>query len=69
MNEIEELSKLDYKQLPPLQNVLLDDLHQKVLKHLYLVYLHVEIVFKFMILWIYFLKVQKKREEMLLFIL
>jgi len=36
MNEVEELSKLDAKKLPPLRKVLLDDLHQKVLKNLYL---------------------------------
>lgn len=36
MNEIEELSKLDFKKLPPLQLLLFDDLHQKALKNLYL---------------------------------
>ncbi|MFP4082774.1 MAG: hypothetical protein ACLFVG_08455 [Candidatus Aminicenantes bacterium] len=36
MNEIEELSKLEINKLPPLQNILLDDLHQQVLKNLYL---------------------------------
>lgn len=36
MNEIEELSKLEVKKLPPLLSFLLDDLHQKVLKNLYL---------------------------------
>lgn len=36
MNEIEELSKVDLKSLPPLRSMLLDDLHQKVLKSLYL---------------------------------
>ena len=36
MNEIEELSKLDFKKLPPLQQLLFDDLHQKALKNLYL---------------------------------
>jgi hypothetical protein len=36
MNEVEELSKLDPKTLPPLKNVLLDDLHQKALLHLHL---------------------------------
>lgn len=36
MNEIEELSKLDFKKLPPLQPLLFDDLHQKALKNLYL---------------------------------
>ncbi len=36
MNEIEELSKLELKKLPPLHSFLLDDLHQKVLKNLYL---------------------------------
>lgn len=36
MNEVEELSKLDVKELPPLKPMLLDDLYQKVLKNLYL---------------------------------
>jgi len=36
MNEIEELSKLELKKLPPLRSFLLDDLHQKVLKNIYL---------------------------------
>lgn len=36
MNEIEELSKLDLKKLPALRSVLFDDLHQNVLKNLYL---------------------------------
>jgi len=36
MNEVEELSKLDLKNLPSLSTVLLDDLHQNVLKNLYL---------------------------------
>ncbi len=36
MNEVEELSKLDIKSLPPLKSILLDDLHQNVLKNLYL---------------------------------
>jgi hypothetical protein len=36
MNEVEELSKLDVKDLPPLKPLLLDDLHQKALSHLYL---------------------------------
>jgi hypothetical protein len=36
MNEVEELSKLDIKNLPPLKTLLLDDLHQKALSHLYL---------------------------------
>jgi len=36
MNEIEELSKLDDEKLPPLQSFLFDDLHQNVLKNLYL---------------------------------
>ena len=36
MNEVEELSKLDIKNLPPLKTILLDDLHQSVLSHLYL---------------------------------
>jgi hypothetical protein len=36
MNEVEELSKLDIKTLPPLKTLLLDDLHQKALTHLYL---------------------------------
>jgi len=36
MNEIDELSKLDVKSLPPLRTLLLDDLHQKVLKNLHI---------------------------------
>lgn len=36
MNEVEELSKLDIKDLPPLKTILLDDLHQSALGHLYL---------------------------------
>ncbi|MEE8604410.1 MAG: hypothetical protein V3S65_03465 [Candidatus Aminicenantaceae bacterium] len=36
MNEVEELSKLDIKNLPPLKILLLDDLHQNALSHLYL---------------------------------
>ncbi|TEU04901.1 MAG: hypothetical protein E3J22_06475 [Candidatus Aminicenantes bacterium] len=36
MNEVEELSKIDVKSLPPLQPILLNDLHQQVLKNLYL---------------------------------
>ena len=36
MNEIDELSKLDVKALPPLKPLLFDDLHQKVLKNLHL---------------------------------
>ncbi len=36
MNEIEELSKLDVEGLPPLRPLVLDDLHQKVLKNLHL---------------------------------
>lgn len=36
MNEVEELSKLDIKNLPPLKTILLDDLYQKALSHLYL---------------------------------
>ena len=36
MNEVEELSKLDIKNLPPLKNILLDDLHQSALSHFYL---------------------------------
>ena len=36
MNEIEELLKLDVKDLPPLKPVLLDDLYQNTLKNLYL---------------------------------
>lgn len=36
MNEVEELSKVDFKSLPPLKSFLFDDLHQNVLKHLYL---------------------------------
>jgi hypothetical protein len=36
MNEVEELSKLDIKSLPPLKTLLLDDLYQNALSHLYL---------------------------------
>jgi hypothetical protein len=36
MNEVEELSKLDIKDLPPLKTLLLDDLYQKALTHLHL---------------------------------
>jgi len=36
MNEVEELSKLDMKKLPQLKQLLLDDLHQNVLKSLHL---------------------------------
>jgi len=36
MNEVEELSRLDIKSLPPLKTLLLDDLYQKALSHLYL---------------------------------
>ena len=36
MNEVEELSKLDVQSLPPLRTILLDDLHQNVLKNLFL---------------------------------
>jgi len=36
MNEVEELSKVDVKSLPPLRPILLNDLHQKVLKNLYI---------------------------------
>jgi len=36
MNEVEELLKIDLKDLPPIHPVVLDDLHQKVLKNLYL---------------------------------
>ncbi len=36
MNEVEELSQLDYKTLPALKPLLLDHLHQNVHKHLYL---------------------------------
>lgn len=36
MNEVEEISKLDITTLPQLESFLFDDLHQKVLKHLYL---------------------------------
>jgi len=35
MNEVEELSKLDMKKLPSLKQLLLDDLHQNVLKNLH----------------------------------
>ncbi len=36
MNEVEELSKLDVEKLPVPKPILFDDLHQKVLKNLYL---------------------------------
>ena len=36
MNEVEELLKLELKDLPPLKSVELDDLYQKVQKNLYL---------------------------------
>ena len=36
MNEIEELLKLDVKDLPPLKPMLLDDLYQNTLKNLHL---------------------------------
>jgi hypothetical protein len=36
MNEVEELLKLEIESLPKLKSVLFDDLHQKVLKNLYL---------------------------------
>ncbi len=36
MNEVEELSKVEVKNLPPVQPILLSDLHQNVLKNLYL---------------------------------
>ncbi|MBN1222540.1 MAG: hypothetical protein JXB23_04795 [Candidatus Aminicenantes bacterium] len=36
MNEIEELSKLNVKELPNLKEILFDDLHMNVMKHLYL---------------------------------
>jgi len=36
MNEVEELSKLDIKTLPPLKSLLLDDLYQNALSHFYL---------------------------------
>jgi len=36
MNEVEELSKVNVKELPVLKQHLLDDLHQHVLKNLYL---------------------------------
>ena len=36
MNEVEELTKLDLKTLPPLRPLILDDLHQSALSHLYL---------------------------------
>jgi len=36
MNEVEDLLKLDLKDLPVLKPVILDDLHQKTLKNLYL---------------------------------
>jgi hypothetical protein len=36
MNEIEELSKLDVQSLPPMRPMVLDDLHSKAQKNLYL---------------------------------
>jgi hypothetical protein len=36
MNEVEELAKLDFKSLPELQPIHLDDLHQNALKNLYI---------------------------------
>jgi hypothetical protein len=36
MNEVEELSKVDLKNLPALRHIMLSDLHQNVLKNLYL---------------------------------
>jgi hypothetical protein len=36
MNEIEELSKLNIKDMPDLGDMLFDDLHENVMKHLYL---------------------------------
>jgi hypothetical protein len=36
MNEVEALLKLEAKDLPPLKPIVLDDLHQKVLKNLHL---------------------------------
>jgi hypothetical protein len=36
MNEFEELSKIDVKKLPKLKGMLLDDLHQNVLKNLHM---------------------------------
>ena len=36
MNEVDELSKLDVQSLPPLRPMVLDDLHAKALKNLYL---------------------------------
>jgi hypothetical protein len=36
MNEVLEILKLDVKDLPPLRPIVLDDLHQKVAKNLYL---------------------------------
>jgi hypothetical protein len=36
MNEVEELSKLEIKNLPDVKPILLDDLHQKALKNLFL---------------------------------
>jgi hypothetical protein len=36
MNEVEELSKIDIKTLPPLKAIVFDDLHEKALKNLYL---------------------------------
>lgn len=36
MNEFEELSKIDVKKLPKLKGILLDDLHQNILKNLHM---------------------------------
>ncbi|MFB0564604.1 MAG: hypothetical protein ACETWK_02875 [Candidatus Aminicenantaceae bacterium] len=36
MNEVDELSKLEFKKLPPLRQLLLDELHQNALKNLHL---------------------------------
>jgi len=36
MNEVDELAKLDVQSLPPLRPMVLDDLHAKALKNLYL---------------------------------
>ncbi len=36
MNEVEELLKLESRDLPPIPPIVLDDLHQKILKNLYL---------------------------------
>jgi hypothetical protein len=36
MNEVDELNKLDVQSLPPLRPMVLDDLHAKALKNLYL---------------------------------